>query len=93
MLSIKGEPCGLCQGHSAQHHGPPRGKQAVFGCGAALGPKKVDFVVLEIRLLPVSSLWLFSLGHEYLLTAFHLQISGHWSLEEEFKSIYYVYSY
>lgn len=51
MLSIKGEPCGLCRDHSAQYHGPQRGKQAAFGYGAALAAKKVDFVVLEICLL------------------------------------------
>lgn len=73
VLDVKGESCGLCRGPSAQSTGAAG---AVFGCGAAPPPEAVDFVVLEICVLPTSSLQLFSLGQEDLVPAFHYPICG-----------------
>lgn len=54
-------------------------------------PEEVDFVVLEICVLPTSSLRFFSPGQEDLVPAFHLQVSDEWRFEEGFKSVYSVH--
>lgn len=71
----------LCQGPSAlQPAWPWGGRRAVFGCAAALAPEKADSVVSQTWMLPAFCLCLLPLGREGLVTAFHLQISGHWGV-------------
>lgn len=69
----------------------PQGPQGSFWAWSSACPRRADFVVLEICVLPRSSLWLSWLGQKDLVAAFHLEISGRWSSEEGLKSVYSVY--
>lgn len=91
MFNVRGKPWSLCQGPSAQSSWAGRKKRAVFGRGAAPALKDVEFVVLEICMLPTipsgSSYW----ARKTQGLLFNLQISGQWSSEKGSKSVYSVY--